>query len=177
MQPFSPRVEPKAYLARDRANAGLPSRAGGILIGVVVLLSAATLGTLAVAGTGPPNISRYLAETRAAMPASTAVPAPTVAQEAPRLVRPGDDDVPPPTEKSSPPPELELSSDVPPTSTVLELPSAADGHRVYVDGALIGEPPSPFLVGCGHHLVQIGSRGRAREVELPCGERVALAYP
>jgi hypothetical protein len=75
------------------------------------------------------------------------------------------------------PADLDFPVAVPASSTALELPAAATGHRVYVDGTLVGEPPSPMMVGCGRRVVQIGSIGRARVVALPCGERAALAYP
>jgi hypothetical protein len=59
----------------------------------------------------------------------------------------------------------------------LLLPSAGDGHRVYVDGKLAGVPPPPLVVGCGRHTVKIGSQGRDQAVVVPCGGTVSLPYP
>ena len=60
---------------------------------------------------------------------------------------------------------------------VLLMPPAADSHRVYVDGRLAGVPPPPIVVGCGKHVVKIGSQGREQSVIVPCGGSVSLAYP
>jgi len=63
------------------------------------------------------------------------------------------------------------------TKGVLILPSAADSHRVYVDGRLAGVPPPPIVVGCGRHTIKIGSQGREQVVLVPCGGSLPLAYP
>ncbi|HSO35884.1 MAG TPA: hypothetical protein VLT33_25315, partial [Labilithrix sp.] len=60
---------------------------------------------------------------------------------------------------------------------VLLMPASADSHRVYVDGRLAGVPPPPIVVGCGRHVVKIGSQGREQNVVVPCGGSVSLAYP
>lgn len=60
---------------------------------------------------------------------------------------------------------------------VLILPSAADTHRVYVDGRMAGVPPPPIVVACGRHAVKIGSQGREQVVNVPCGGTLPLAYP
>lgn len=60
---------------------------------------------------------------------------------------------------------------------VLLLPSAADGHRVYVDGRLVGVPPPPIVLACGRHTVKIGSQGRDQIIVVPCGGSIPVAYP
>lgn len=60
---------------------------------------------------------------------------------------------------------------------VLLMPPAADSHRVYVDGRLAGVPPPPIVVGCGKHVVKIGSQGLEQTVIVPCGGSVSLTYP
>gem|GEM_PF-6637652 len=60
---------------------------------------------------------------------------------------------------------------------LLELPAAADTHRVYVDGRLVGAPPSPIVIPCGPRVVKIGSHGRERAVTVPCGGTLAIPYP
>ena len=63
------------------------------------------------------------------------------------------------------------------TKGVISLPSAADGHRVYVDGRLAGVPPPAIVVACGHHVVKIGSQGREQQVLVPCGGALSIPYP
>ena len=60
---------------------------------------------------------------------------------------------------------------------VLLMPLNADSHRVYVDGRLAGVPPPPIVIGCGKHVVKIGSQGREQSVIVPCGGSVSLTYP
>jgi hypothetical protein len=64
-----------------------------------------------------------------------------------------------------------------PTEGRLDLPRSANGHRVWVDGHLVGEPPAPIVVACGHHVVKVGSNGREQEVDVPCGGRISVPYP
>jgi hypothetical protein len=63
------------------------------------------------------------------------------------------------------------------THGVLELPPAAEGHRVWVDGHLVVVASSRIAVACGRHVVKIGSRGRERQVVVPCGADRFVAYP
>jgi hypothetical protein len=52
--------------------------------------------------------------------------------------------------------------------------STSGGHRIFVDGRVVGESPSPAVVGCGSHSVQVGSAGTARTVVVPCGGSVRV---
>ena len=69
------------------------------------------------------------------------------------------------------PPEASLS-----TGAVM-LPPAAEGHRVYVDGRLVGDAVSEMRVACGRHLIKVGSRGHDHAVTVPCGGELSVAYP
>jgi hypothetical protein len=53
-------------------------------------------------------------------------------------------------------------------------PASAAGHRIYVDGRVVGEGTKPIRVPCGRHLVRVGSAGRARAVDVPCGDSLSL---
>ena len=54
--------------------------------------------------------------------------------------------------------------------TALYLPDAAKGHRVFVDGIPHDETDRPYLVvACGKHKIQIGSTGKEKPLDLPCG--------
>ena len=48
----------------------------------------------------------------------------------------------------------------------------AEGHRLWIDGRLA----TGFIevVACGRHLVKVGSAGTPREVNVPCGDEVAV---
>lgn len=76
-----------------------------------------------------------------------------------------------PRTKAPAPPAIEA------TKGELSFPKAANGHRIYVDGKGVGEPPAPIVVACGQHVVKVGSRGRARTMLVPCGESVVVPYP
>ena len=54
----------------------------------------------------------------------------------------------------------------------VSLAAVAASHRLFVDGR-VAEGGSA-VVKCGPHLVQVGSRGVRRTVEIPCGQEVVL---
>ena len=56
-----------------------------------------------------------------------------------------------------------------PDEGVLILPASAHGHRVFIDGHVQGDGSSPIVVPCGQHSVQIGSAGKSRDINVPCG--------
>jgi serine/threonine protein kinase len=65
----------------------------------------------------------------------------------------------------------------PPVSTLGDLvaPREAAGHRLFVDGHVVGQAPGTFHVLCGTHTVKVGSGGLARSVKVPCGGVVDLS--
>jgi len=58
--------------------------------------------------------------------------------------------------------------------TSLTTTAAGAGHRVYVDGRVLGEGPGPLLAPCGSHEVKVGSQGTAKTLDLPCGGAITL---
>jgi tetratricopeptide (TPR) repeat protein len=64
-----------------------------------------------------------------------------------------------------------------PTMGALTFPPAANGHRVYFDGRMIGAPPGALVVPCGKHIVRVGSAGHDQDIDIPCGGTVAIRYP
>jgi len=54
----------------------------------------------------------------------------------------------------------------------VSLAAVAASHRLFVDGR-VAEGGSA-VVKCGPHLVQVGSRGVRRMVDIPCGQEVVL---
>jgi|GEM_PF-2286312 len=60
------------------------------------------------------------------------------------------------------------------TSTLVTFPRYAQGHRVFVDGAVISAGPTPTTLKCGRHTIKIGSAGKPRPVDLPCGAELVM---
>ncbi len=67
-----------------------------------------------------------------------------------------------------------------PVVAVSSLPRSADGtvigaegHRLWIDGHLAESFTA--VVACGHHVVQVGSAGTPRDVEVPCGEGITVS--
>jgi hypothetical protein len=58
-------------------------------------------------------------------------------------------------------------------SGTISLAAVAASHRLFVDGR-VAEGASA-TVTCGRHLVQVGSRGARRYVNVPCGQEIVLA--
>jgi hypothetical protein len=61
--------------------------------------------------------------------------------------------------------------------SALDFPPGADGHRVYIDGRMVGQPPAPLVIPCGIHAIKVGSQGRTQNLLLRCGEHVRVPYP
>jgi hypothetical protein len=61
-----------------------------------------------------------------------------------------------------------------PASTVgtLRLDPTVEGQRVFVDGVALSAPAA--LLRCGPHDVAMGSIGRTRTIDVPCGGEVTV---
>lgn len=81
------------------------------------------------------------------------------------LVRP-----PPPPARTDAP----SAAPVPPGKGRLLTEAREEGHRVFVDGRFAGAGGAPILVRCGRRQVRVGSAGRLRTVEVPCGGEVLV---
>lgn len=55
------------------------------------------------------------------------------------------------------------------TTGRIVFPARAAGHRVFVDGRVVGEGQVAWPVACGRHVAKIGSRGKDQTVDVPCG--------
>lgn len=62
----------------------------------------------------------------------------------------------------------------PPSSGTLVTSPESAGHRVYVDGKLIGDAPQRIELSCGEHAVRVGSKGSLQKVSVPCGEEIVV---
>lgn len=64
-----------------------------------------------------------------------------------------------------------------PAATVGTVRTAdSGGHRVWIDGKLVGQTPQAFEVTCGLHVIRVGSAGQPQMTEVPCGGEVEVAF-
>jgi hypothetical protein len=160
------RTDPTVAIARmpdPFQFAALPARRRrfGWIVGTVVAAATATVAVAAVESTvssarSPQSISvtKPLALTTvAAAPALAAQPvAPTPASDIP---------------------VVSFQNLPPAPSGTISLAAVAASHRLFIDGRLAAGDTQ--TVSCGRHLVQVGSRGVRRYVNVPCGQEVVLA--
>ncbi len=66
------------------------------------------------------------------------------------------------------------TSDIPPDHGELRFPAWAAGHRVFVDGRVVGDGSKPALLPCGPHQVRIGSAGTNQSVQVACGTSTSM---
>lgn len=64
--------------------------------------------------------------------------------------------------------------DVPPGMGVIKTDGAVSGRRIFVDERTMGQTPAPITVKCGAHSVKIGSSGRVKNVDVPCGGAILI---
>jgi hypothetical protein len=159
----------------DHVPAGLPSRAGSLLIAAGLVIAVAAIALLAVR---IPVFNPL--RTLHASPPKAAFANPVVAAtEAPSTPPPD----PLPTTSADAP---SLRQSVAPSGATRAAPTArgfvtfpatADTHRVYVDGRLAGTAPALIELPCGRHFVRVGSKGRDQTLSVPCGGVVVATYP
>jgi hypothetical protein len=65
------------------------------------------------------------------------------------------------------------AGDAPQTGRLITAASEA-GHRIFMDGRLVGGGGAPLAVRCGEHEVRVGSAGQLRRVTVPCGGDVEV---
>jgi hypothetical protein len=56
----------------------------------------------------------------------------------------------------------------------LRFPPFAAGHRIFVDGHVVGDGADPAVVRCGPHDVRIGSAGTLQHLDVPCGSALTV---
>jgi serine/threonine-protein kinase len=79
-----------------------------------------------------------------------------------------------PTTTATATPSPATAAEIPSDVGELQPPPSAAGHRIYVDGRVVGEGTAPLRVKCAQHSVRIGSAGRTQYVDVPCGQAIAL---
>lgn len=73
-----------------------------------------------------------------------------------------------------PAPSASASAAISPTMGRIVFGPARAGHRVWVDGAMVGESVAPILVKCGKRHVRIGSSSAGQTVDVPCGGEIVV---
>lgn len=66
-----------------------------------------------------------------------------------------------------------VAPSVPTTGFVVTAPNQ-NGHRLLVDGKLIGDSPQRVEVSCGPHSVQFGSKSAPQKLDVKCGEELVV---
>jgi Domain of unknown function (DUF4388) len=56
----------------------------------------------------------------------------------------------------------------------VQLPASAAGHRVFVDGRVQKDGSMLLVLPCGPHLIQIGSHGTQKSIDVLCGREIRL---
>jgi hypothetical protein len=183
VRPPPPKPDPRVDRARAKARARsqqtvLVAIAALVLLAVVVARSTpgsrpptATADSTTAAPPPPPASSPSLLSSAAVEEtpevADAAIEVLELEDAAPASDAGADVAVPPAAEES----------DIPKTVALLDLPKLANGHRVFVDGRVVGEPPAVVFAPCGRHVVKVGSTGRDQLLDVPCGARLSVAYP
>jgi eukaryotic-like serine/threonine-protein kinase len=75
----------------------------------------------------------------------------------------------------APAPAGPAATAIPQGMGVLSTEGTMPGRRIYVDGRTRGQTPDAVTVPCGARTVKLGSAGRPREIEVPCGGTVVAA--
>jgi hypothetical protein len=57
---------------------------------------------------------------------------------------------------------------------LLRTSAAPAGYRIFVDGQTVGQTPAAVLVDCGARSVKVGSAGRPRTIDVPCGGEISV---
>ncbi len=77
-------------------------------------------------------------------------------------------------EKGIPVLAVDLLPRVPSSRGVLHVGKQFDGHRVFVDGAVVGNGSGDYELACGRHGVKVGSQDRSHAIVVPCGGELSL---
>ncbi len=139
-----------------------PWIAGGVAIGVLVSLSVAVLARVVDTRTPYPRTHVDVVQA-AGRSASTATPAAASPAK-------------PPQSASGDVPSVRVDTlpIVPSTRGTLTFSTQAHGHRVYVDGVVLGESDGLIDVRCGKHAIKVGSHGDTVDVDVPCGSAILV---
>lgn len=171
-------VPPPAEVAPRPAPAAKRS-SHGALVALALFVSGVAVTAAIVFLVPASTFARAKASARALVDRAPAPPPP------PAKVEPASPAPPPPAVVTAPAPAVVDSAPVvpvdalpkpivPANTTLVTLPPSAVGHRVYVDDVVLPDGASPAKMKCGKRTIRIGSQGKPREVDLPCGRDYVL---
>ncbi len=62
-----------------------------------------------------------------------------------------------------------------PAATSGAIVPTVKGHRLYVDGKLLGDSAGAVTVPCGQHTIKLGTAGQTKDIAVPCGGQIAVS--
>jgi hypothetical protein len=188
-EPFSlPESAPEKASAVHGPATPLPKRGRVLRVGPAALMIAAVVAVGLVVGqrrSRPPSAGQIAATSAphaqpqgqpvptspAPSPSASASPMASVPLAAPLAVA---DSVATHAPRSPTQTAPSATSLLGPTQGTVKTPLSRGGHRLFVDGLVVGETPNPVLVSCGAHVIKIGGAGKEQLIYVPCGGTVTV---
>lgn len=137
------------------------------LIGVAIVL----LGAAAIIGmTQSPSPPVPAPPTPALIGPQAVVKTAPVPESAPRAPSALVEPVVEPVVEAGLPEKIAIRSD----AGNVQLPASASGHRVFIDGRLQKDGSMLLVLPCGPHVIQIGSHGTPKSIDVLCGQEIRL---
>ncbi len=163
--PASPEPVAQMYAADALELESIPVRRRSplpiaVTAGAVIALG--IVGVVLFARSSSPSPASVGVAPVSAAPTTTSAPAASAPPAAPDVAAPVPTEAP--------------SAEVPPDQGQLVFPPSAAGHRIFVDGRVVGDGAQPATVRCGPHDVKIGSAGTPQRVDVPCGGSVTMTH-
>lgn len=161
------------------AVASPPARRGRavrIALGVTMLAIVAGAAVLVARRDPRPTLTKPTLTTAAAATASAAAATPSAPSTSASASAAAATPSAPATSSASAPATTSPPAAAPPAASTgaVILPPSADGHRIFVDGRVVGEGRATLRVPCGARSIKIGSAGAPQTIDVPCGGEVAL---
>lgn len=60
-------------------------------------------------------------------------------------------------------------------ATMGSIVPTVKGHRLYLDGKLVGDSAGAIAVPCGQHTIKVGTAGVSKSIAVPCGGELAVS--
>jgi serine/threonine-protein kinase len=153
---------------RLEAAGGILSNRRSVWLLAAALCFATLVVVVGVRRAATPRHAPTSAPARSSAPSTPAAPQPSIAKSTAAPPTP----VAPPSASASAGQALPAPTN--PKAGLLLLPARSAGHRIFVDGHVVGEGPRPYQVPCGARRVRVGSAGVERVIIVPCGGSVQV---
>jgi eukaryotic-like serine/threonine-protein kinase len=159
-----PSAQPASDPARASASASAPSASSSAAASPAASAAHPTASASALASASPAAAAPASAQTASAPPVPRASSAATTASSGAPNPAPA---------LSATPAGTDPGAAAAWQGSIFTAPSLT-GHRIFVEGRVVGESPGPYQVRCGTRSIQVGSAGTARDVNVPCGGSVQV---